>query len=140
MFDTVKPTIYPSIFIDDKDPTQRNSKDGLFGKKRLTANELVKLVTRHEFRKTAYVSLNLCFAVGGDPTQEAKVSVFISTYNTQTEVIADKDSIVEYNISLRPGQVYERAYFILDHTEQMFVISDTTGVVARADGHDKRIS
>lgn len=139
MFDGIPSIVYPSMIIDNQDPTQKNSKDGLFGKKRLEAGQLTRLVTKHEFRKTAYVALNLSYAV--DPVvSNAYVTVIISDKLDPAEILQDLDSIVEYKIELKPKQTYERSYFILDPTEQLYVIASQTGVVARAEGHDKRIS
>lgn len=140
MFDDIPQIVYPSIIIDNQDPTQKNSKDGLFGKKRLIANQLYRLVSKHEFRKTAYVALNLCYAVDHLVTDDAYVTVIITDKLDPVEILQDLDSIVEYRIKLTPGLTFERSYFILDPTEQLYVISTASGVVARADGHDKRIS
>lgn len=77
MFDEVPSTIYPSMIVDNQDPTQKNSKDGLFGKKLLSANQLTRLVTKHEFRKHAYVALNLCY-IAEPGTTNASVTVIIT--------------------------------------------------------------
>lgn len=140
MFDGIPSIIYPSMIIDNQDPTQKNSKDGLFGKKRLEAGQLTRLVTKHEFRKTAYVALNLCFATESSFSNTAYVTVIITDETDPAAILQDLDSIVEFKIELKPKQTYERSYFILDPTEQLYVISSETGVVARAEGHDKRIS
>lgn len=139
MFDGIPNTIYPSMIIDNQDPTQKNSKDGLFGKKHLEAGQLTRLVSKHEFRKTAYVALNLTYAVESS-SNTAYVTVIISDMLSPAEILQDIDSIVEYKIELKPKQTYERSYFILDPTEQLYVVSSQTGVVARADGHDRRIT
>ena len=139
MFDEVPNTIYPSMIIDNQDPTQKNSKDGLFGRKLLSANQLTRLVTKHEFRKHAYVALNLCY-IAEPGAANAFVTVIITDKTDPAEILIDLGSVVEYKIELTPRQTYERSYFILSPTEEMYVISDVDNVSARAEGHDRRIT
>ena len=139
MFDGIPNTIYPSMIIDNQDPTQKNSKDGLFGRMLLSANQLTRLVTKHEFRKHAYVALNLCH-VAEPGTPSAFVTVFVTDKTVVAEILQDLGAIVEYKIELKPRQTFDRSYFILSPTEEMYVISSADNVSARAEGHDRRIT
>jgi hypothetical protein len=139
MFDEIPSTIYPSMIIDNQDPTQKNSKDGLFGRKLLSANQLTRLVSKHEFRKHAYVALNLCH-IAEPGTPSAFVTVFITDKTDVAEILQDLGAIVEYKIELKPRQTFDRSYFILSPTEEMYVVSSVDNVSARTEGHDRRIT
>jgi hypothetical protein len=85
------------------------------------------------------VALNLCH-VAEPGTPSAFVTVFVTDKTVVAEILQDLGAIVEYKIELKPRQTFERCYFMLSPTEEMYVISSADNVSARAEGHDRRIT
>lgn len=117
-----------------KNPSIRNSSDyedrnGLLGKKILTAGVIENVYTVSEISK--YVTAN--FNIVNSSTQAAEVRLWITTEKQPTDL-----DIIESKIVLEPDAVYIRTTFIMDKQETLFAIANVDGVIIRVDGYDDR--